>query len=85
MRLGSMHAEDSPVENEAKAGFYKDNSGEWAQERRKDQDRRRNRVAHTDDKREQKRRKSDREWESREHKKMVEDALEDFAAEHGEG
>ena len=64
-------------------GFFKDQSGEWQQERRKTDDRRKRDVPFDhEDRRRGSRRQTDLEIVEREHKQMIEEALEEFAAEH---
>lgn len=69
--------------SEHQPGFYKDKEGAWQPDRRKME--RRAARAQSDDgeKRAYYRRKADREMLAREdHKAMIKEALEDFAAEH---
>jgi len=58
-------------------------TGEWRQERRKDADRRKRDIPFDhEDRRRGSRRRADLEITEREHKEMIEEALEEFAAEH---
>jgi hypothetical protein len=70
------------VSDEIRPGFYRDANGEWQRDRRVNPDRRK---AHTPfphhDRRLAGRRKADREFMEREHREMIEDALEEFAHE----
>ncbi len=72
---------------ETRPGYYKDQNGVWQKERRKTPDRRKS-ANHGEfphhDRRTHLRRKADREALERDHREMIEDALEEFAAEHGE-
>ncbi len=64
-------------------GFFQDHSGEWKKERRASHDRRkRNMSFDHPDRRRSSRRQADLELAEREHKEMIEEALEEFAAEH---
>lgn len=65
-------------------GYYLDNAGEWQAERRSGKDRRKLQPdKRHDDQRLSYRRKVDREFLDREAKQAIDDALEDFAQEHG--
>lgn len=66
-------------------GFYLDVDGNLQPDRRKTPDRRRgaNRGMRQHDLRKFFRRKADRELFEKDHKAMIEEALEDFAEEHG--
>jgi len=73
------------VEEEARPGYYKDEDGVWQKERRREEDRRRRTTPITyHDRRTMKRRKTDHDILERETKIQIEEALEDFAEEHGE-
>ncbi len=72
--------------DEIRPGFYKDKYGRWQVDRRAGGDRRA--AAHKPhsydhDRRKLYRRKADRELLELDHRQMIEDALEDFAEEHG--
>lgn len=71
------------MSHEHQAGYYLDANGEWQKDRRVNPDRR---VAHIPfphhDRRTMGRRKADREFIERDHREMIQDALEEFAAEH---
>jgi hypothetical protein len=67
---------------ESRPGYYLDRHGRWLKDRRAAADRRRGRHPYTHDRRKEYRRKADRELYVRDHKQMIADALEDFAAEH---
>ncbi|MBI2424876.1 MAG: hypothetical protein HYV27_18750 [Candidatus Hydrogenedentes bacterium] len=70
--------------SEHRSGFYKDHEGNWQPDRR-ELVRRDVRVFSLEDgeRRRHYRRKADREYlEMEDHKQMIKDALEDFAAEH---
>ncbi len=69
-----------------KPGLFKDHSGNWAQERRAGHDRRKRDIPFDHgDRRRASRRLTDLEIAEREHKEMIEEALEEFAAEHEQG
>lgn len=72
-------------DEEIRPGYYQDKFGEWHKDRRKGPDRRavRGAVEH-DERRQFLRRKVDRELHEREHKQMIREALDEFAAEHEE-
>lgn len=64
-------------------GYYQDKQGELKPDRRKKQKDRRIRSSDFDDDRRNKmRRKSDAQFLKREHKREIEDALEEFAEDH---
>jgi hypothetical protein len=64
-------------------GFFEDHSGEWQQERRKGGDRRKRNIPFDhEERRRGSRRHTDEAITEREHKEMIEEALEEFAAEH---
>ena len=66
-----------------KPGYFKDSSGDWQHERRKGGDRRKRSIPFDhEDRRRGSRRHTDEEITEREHKEMIEEALEEFAAEH---
>ena len=66
-----------------KPGFFKNASGDWREDRRKGPDRRKRTIAFEhEDRRKGSRRHADLEIAEREHKEMIEEALEEFAAEH---
>jgi len=71
------------VSDEERPGYYKDDLGQWQVDRRVNTDRRARRLAipHKD-RRNFYRRKTDRIILEREHHQMIEEAMEDFAAEH---
>ncbi|HPO14729.1 MAG TPA: hypothetical protein PLI09_14910 [Candidatus Hydrogenedentes bacterium] len=72
------------TDDEIRDGFFKDKYGRWQAERRSGQDRRAIQPnAHDHERRKFFRRKADRELLNKDHKTMIEDALEDFAEEHG--
>jgi len=70
---------------ELKEGHYKDKYGRWQKDRRCGDDRRDQSAALAQDHERRKmfRRKVDRELIEKDHRGMIEDALEDFAQEHG--
>ena len=72
------------MSDEIRPGYYKDKDGNWQKDRRKTPDRRA--VSGTEfphhDRRRWIRRKADREAMERDHKEMIEDALDEFAARH---
>ena len=75
---------DTTVSDEHRPGYYKDREGNWQRDRRKSPERRAgggSAFTHHD-RRTLKRRKADLEFLERETKMQIEDALEDFAAEH---
>ncbi|HNV20209.1 MAG TPA: hypothetical protein PLB67_20080 [Candidatus Hydrogenedentes bacterium] len=64
-------------------GFFKDDSGDWRKERRAGNDRRKRDIPFDHpDRRRGSRRQADLELAEREHRAMIEEALEEFAAEH---
>ncbi|PCJ63196.1 MAG: hypothetical protein COA73_05450 [Candidatus Hydrogenedentota bacterium] len=64
-------------------GYYRDHQGDLQRDRRIKTDRRENRPNNSDgDRRNMFRRHSDEAITNREHHQMIEEALEDFAAEH---
>lgn len=72
------------MDEEIRPGYYLDDAGEWQTERRSGKDRRKMHPdKRHDDQRSSYRRKADREFIDREAKQAIEDALEDFAQEHG--
>ncbi len=71
------------MENETRPGYFKDSDGNWQKERRKQTDRRCSREnIPRHDRRLLYRRKTDAEIRDRDAKEQIEEALEDFAAEH---
>ena len=68
---------------EHRPGYYLDSDGVWQRDRRVTPDRRKAHMTFPHhDRRTMGRRKADREYIEREHKHMIEDALEDFVVEH---
>ncbi|MFO7973762.1 MAG: hypothetical protein R6V12_03925 [Candidatus Hydrogenedentota bacterium] len=66
-----------------KSTFFHPDSGEWREERRKSGDRRKCNIPFDHEERRRGfRRQADLEITEREHKQMIEEALEEFAAEH---
>jgi hypothetical protein len=75
--------EDGAVEEELRPGFFRDKEGQWKPDRRASDDRRgRPGSFPHHDRRLHYRRKTDREIMEREARTQIEEALEDFAAEH---
>lgn len=75
---------ETTVSDEQRPGFYKDREGNWQRDRRKSPERRAgggSAFTHHD-RRTLKRRKADMAFLERETKMQIEDALEDFVAEH---
>ena len=72
------------MSNEVRPGYYKDANGEWQVDRRKGGDRRDlgPASAGNHERRRFFRRQADREIYQRDHKIMIEEALEDFAEQH---
>ena len=71
------------VMSEIRPGYYQDQNGVWQVDRRKTGDRRGLRKElHHRDRRQMSRRKADQEFLERDQREMIEDALNDFAAEH---
>jgi len=71
-------------DQEIRPGFYQDKNGNWRPDRRKGGPDRRGPVAARDhERRRQFRRQIDRELYETDHKQQIEEALEDFAEEHG--
>ena len=70
--------------DEIREGYYKDKYGRWQQDRRSGRDRRTLHKAYPLDheRRSLFRRKADRELLEKDHRAMIDDALEDFAEEH---
>ena len=70
---------------EIREGHYKDKYGRWQKDRRCSLDRRDQNGALTQEHERRKmfRRKADREILDKDHRDMIEDALTDFAQEHG--
>ncbi|HNR32019.1 MAG TPA: hypothetical protein PKI11_14100 [Candidatus Hydrogenedentes bacterium] len=70
--------------DEIRPGYYQDAEGNWHSDRRSGKDRRGVRGDWSQDERRGLfRRQADREFYDREHKKAIEEALKDFAEEHG--
>jgi hypothetical protein len=67
---------------QSRPGFYLDRHGVWQKERRVTSDRRKGNNMYNHERRKMFRRKADRELYSKDHKQMIADALDDFAAEH---
>jgi len=70
---------------EHREGFYKDKYGRWQKDRRNGSDRRQQGGGDWSTEHERRkvyRRKADREILEREHRVMIEEALDEFAAEH---
>lgn len=67
---------------ESRPGYYLDRHGVWQKERRTTPDRRRGNHAFNHERRKMFRRKADRELYAKDHKRAIDDALEEFAAEH---
>jgi hypothetical protein len=64
-------------------GFYQDRDGQWHPDRRSGKERRGGQWWEENDaRRQQVRRQVDRELIERDHKRQIEEALEDFAEEH---
>lgn len=71
------------MQDEIRDGFFKDKYGRWQADRRSGKDRRATQPnAHDHERRKFFRRKVDREILNKDHKTMIEDALEEFAEEH---
>ena len=71
------------VSHEHRPGYYKDIKGEWQPERRVGKERRAgNWWEENDPRRKLIRRLADRDFIERDHRTQIEEALEDFAAEH---
>jgi len=72
-------------DEEVRPGFFRDKYGRWHKDRRQVPDRRALRKElHHRDRRQMLRRKADREFLERDHRERIDDALDDFAAEHDE-
>lgn len=73
-------------DEECREGYYKDKYGRWQKDRRQGGDRRANEIKDSypleHERRKVFRRKADREQLEQDHRVMIEDALDDFAAEH---
>lgn len=82
--LHSPHIREADVSSEQeRPGYYRDANGVWQKDRRVTPDRRRLHHAFPHhDRRLMGRRKADLEFVERDHREMIEDALEQFAAEH---
>jgi hypothetical protein len=73
------------VTEEIKPGHFKDTNGEWQEERRSGRDRRSATMEFPHrDRRTMGRRKADMEFLERDTRQQIEEALEDFAAEHND-
>lgn len=72
------------MKEEIREGYYKDKFGEWQVDRRAGKDRRYGKKQGPLDHERRKmfRRKADRELLNRDHKEMINDALQEFAEEH---
>ena len=72
------------MDSEHRPGYYKDHHGVWQRDRRL-VDRRKNEgeSAHKDRRANYGRRKSDEQTLERDHREMIQEALEEFEAEHG--
>jgi hypothetical protein len=71
------------VTDETREGFYQDKHGNWLKDRRKAPDRRLTEGPHNHhEERRQLSRRIDDVILKRDHRNMIEEALEDFAAEH---
>ena len=69
--------------DEKRPGYYQDKEGNWHKERRSGRDRRSATLEFPHrDRRTMGRRKADKEFEERDAQQQIEEALEDFAAEH---
>ena len=73
------------MNQEVREGYYKDKAGGWQPDRRATKDRRARRSTDSLDheRRGLFRRKADLELLKHDHKEMIDEALEDFAKEHG--
>ena len=73
------------MKEEFREGHYKDKYGNWRPDRRGGKDRRGNDQAdkHDHERRKMYRRKADRELLNKDHRAMIEEALDDFAQDHG--
>ena len=71
--------------DEIREGYYKDKYGRWQADRRSGNDRRAGHKTFSleHERRKLYRRKADRELLERDHRTMINEALEDFAEEHG--
>jgi len=67
---------------EHRPGYYKDEFGNWQQDRRKSNRRSAGAFPFDHEQRKHFRRKADRELFETDHKQMIREALEDFAEEH---
>ena len=71
------------MEEEIRPGYYRDHHGNWQKERRRQPDRRKDSIdIKYHDRRRLDRRKTDLEIMERESREEIEQALEEFAAEH---
>ena len=84
MEVSSIQGQDKAM-YEIRQGFYKDRYGRWQKDRRSGRDRRTSNrsfpVQH--ERRTMFRRKADRETIERDHREMIQDALDEFAEGHG--
>jgi hypothetical protein len=74
------------VEEEIREGFYKDKYGCWQEDRRQSGDRRGHppeSFEHEHRRRRVARRRADRERQDFDHRLMIDEALDEFAGEHG--
>ena len=73
------------MKEEIREGYYRDKNGEWQVDRRTGKDRRygKKQVPLDHERRCLFRRKADRELFDRDHKAMIDEALQEFAEEHG--
>lgn len=69
--------------DENRPGYYRDAEGQWQGDRRKS-DRRKNVVMHHQDRRMGGRRKSDMEFQERDAKEQIADALSEFSDPHSD-
>ncbi len=73
------------ITEEFREGYFKDKYGRWQQDRRNGVDRRlaQKAVELAHERRRNYRRKADRELLEKDHRMMINDALDEFAGEHG--
>lgn len=73
------------LKEEIREGYYKDKNGEWQVDRRSGKDRRHGKKqgALDHERRRLFRRKADRELFDKDHKTMIDEALQEFAEDHG--
>jgi len=72
------------VNDEIRPGYYQDHEGTWHKDRRKGPRRKQRAIINHHDRRTSGRRKSDREFEERESREAIADALEDLAGDDEE-